>query len=193
MFHDLDSPVVAVPIGINAPFALSFTRHDPYVGCNFVVEVNGLVVGGFRDVQGLDAEIRMTEVVEGGENSFVHHLPGETRHSNIVLSHGLTDVDTLWVWFDEVSRGIITRRNISILLLDLERAPAMWWQVRDALPVKWKGPHLSAVNEAEVATESLELVHRGITKPRESRLLSARRAAAAHQSPLPSSPFSFPR
>lgn len=181
---------MAPPIGINPPFALSFTRHDPYVGYNFVVEVNGLVVGGFREVQGLSAEIKMTELAEGGENGFLHHFPGETRYSNLVLSRGLTDVDTLWAWFDEVSRGVIKRRNMTILLLDLERNPAMWWEVRDALPVKWRGPQLSAINGAEVATEAIEFVHRGLTKPRESRFLSAQRAAT---SLLPTSKLPFPR
>lgn len=181
---------MAPPIGINTPFALSFTRHDPYVGYNFLVEVNGLVVGGFREVQGLSAEIKVTELAEGGENGFIHHLPGETRYPNLVLSRGLTDIDALWAWFDEVSRGIIKRRNITILLLDLERNPAMWWEVSDALPVKWRGPQLSAVGGTEVAIEALELVHRGLTKPRESRLLSATRAASTH---FPTFKLPFPR
>ena len=55
----------------------------------------------------------------------------------------------------------------------------MWWDVRDALPVKWTGPQLQAASGTEVATEAIELVHRGITKPTASRVLSAVRAAAS--------------
>lgn len=168
-----------IPLGVNAAFALSGVRLDPYLGYNFLVEVDGLLVGGFREVRGLEASVEIKEYAEGGENGYLHKLPGETRYPNLTLSRGLTDLDTLWVWFNDVASGIIVRRNLSILLLDQQRIPAMWWDVRDALPVKWSGPQLNAAGGSEVATESIELVHRGITKPTASRVLSAARAAAA--------------
>jgi phage tail-like protein len=168
-----------LPVGVNALFALSGIRLDPYLGYNFLVEVDGILVGGFREVRGLEASVEVRDYAEGGENGYLHRLPGETRYPNLVLSRGLTDLDTLWVWFNDVSQGVIQRRNISILLLDQERLPAMWWDVRDALPIKWAGPQLQAASGTEVATESIELVHRGITKPTASRVLSAVRAAAA--------------
>ncbi|WP_437275930.1 phage tail protein [Sorangium sp. So ce375] len=168
-----------LPFGVNALFALSGARLDPYLGYNFLVEVDGLLVGGFRDVRGLEASVEVKEYAEGGVNGYIHKLPGETRFPNLVLSRGLTDLDTLWVWFNDVSEGVITRRNLSILLLDQERLPAMWWDVRDALPVKWTGPQLQGAAGTEVAAESIELVHRGITKPTASRVLSAVRAAGS--------------
>lgn len=168
-----------LPAGVNALFALSGARLDPYLGYNFLVEVEGILVGGFREVRGLEASIEVKEYAEGGENGYLHKLPGETRYPNLVLSRGLTDLDTMWVWFNDVSQGVIKRQNISILLMDQERLPAMWWDVRDALPVKWTGPQLQAASGTEVATEAIELVHRGITKPTASRVLSAVRAAAS--------------
>jgi phage tail-like protein len=168
-----------LPVGVNAAFALSGARLDPYLGYNFLVEVDGVLVGGFREVRGLEASIEVKEYAEGGENGYMHKLPGETRFPNLVLSRGLTDLDTMWVWFNDVSQGIIKRQNISILLMDQERLPAMWWNIRDALPIKWAGPELNAAGGTEVATESIELIHRGITKPTASRALSAVRAAAA--------------
>jgi phage tail-like protein len=177
--------VPALPLGVNALFALSGVRQDPYLGFNFLVEIDGLLAGGFREVRGLEASVEVKDYAEGGENGYLHKLPGETRYPNLVLSRGLSDLDTLWVWFDDVSRGSIRRRNLSILLLDLERVPAMWWDVKDALPVKWTGPRLAAEGGTEVATESIELVHRGITRPVASRALSGARAAAAQLRKLP--------
>lgn len=168
-----------IPLGLNALFALSGIRLDPYRAFNFLVEIDGLLAGGFREVRGLEASVQVREYAEGGENGYVHKLPGETRHPNLVLSRGLSDLDALWAWFDEVSRGVIRRRNISIVLLDPERAPAMWWDIKDALPVKWTGPTFNAEGGTEVATESIELVHRGIVRPTASRVLSAARFALA--------------
>lgn len=167
-----------LPISANALFSRSGARLDPYLGCNFLVEVDGLVVGGFREVRGLEASVEVKEYAEGGENGYIHKLPGETRYPNLVFSRGLSDLDTLWAWFDQVSHGVIIRRHISILLMDQERQPAMWWDVLDALPIKWTGPQLRAEGGTEVATETIEFVHRGITKPAASRAFSAIRAAS---------------
>ena len=40
----------------------------------------------------------------------------------------------------------------------------MWWDFKQAYPVKWSGPDLKADSPA-VAVETIELVHRGISKP----------------------------
>jgi phage tail-like protein len=41
--------------------------------------------------------------------------------------------------------------------------PQWRWNFRDAYPVRWSGPDLRAAS-AEVALETLELAHRGMTK-----------------------------
>ncbi len=163
--------------------ALSFAtgalgvRMDPYMAFNFLVEIEGLVIGGFRDVSGLESSIEVQEVAEGGRNGYLHKLPGPTRYPNLVLSKGLTDIDGLWSWYDDVSRGIIVRRNVTLMVLDARRMPAMWWDIRGALPVKWTGPTFNAASGSEVAVESIELVHKGIAKPFENAALLAARAA----------------
>lgn len=164
--------------GLNTAFALSGARLDPYHGYNFLVEIDGLLVGGFREVRGLEGSIEVKEYAEGGLNRYSHKFPGEVKYPNLVLSRGLTDIDTMWGWFDDVARGIIKRRNITIMLLDARRLPAMWWDVKAAFPVKWMGPSLDATRGGEVATEGIELAHRGIKKPTAARVLSAVRAAA---------------
>lgn len=172
---------MALPVAINAVFAASTgapgTRQDPYLGCNFLVEIEGLLAGGFREVRGLESSVELKEFAEGGVNEYLHKLPGPVRYPNLVLSRGLIDLDTLWAWYDDVSRGVIRRRNLTLMLLDGSRKPVMWWNVREALPVRWAGPAFNATSDTDVATESIELVHRGIVKPDASRLLAAARVA----------------
>jgi phage tail-like protein len=140
-------------------------RSDPYMAFSFVVEIEGLLVGGFSEVSGLESEITVEEYQEGGLNGYVHKLPGPAKYPNLVLSHGLTDIDSLWAWYHEVSRGIIQRKNGTIMLLDRRRVPAMWWNFRQAYPVKWVGPKFNASSATEVAVEQVELVHQGLSKP----------------------------
>jgi phage tail-like protein len=169
-------------VALNAGLALAARapgiRTDPYLSANFLVEIEGLVVGGFQEVSGLQVETETEEYREGGLNEYVHKLAGPTRYpQNLVLKRGVTDVDTLWSWHQKVVRGSVRRRNGSVYLLDRAGFPAMWWNFTGAYPVKWAGPELRA-EQGAVAVEQVELVHRGISKPELSSLFSMARGAA---------------
>ncbi len=138
--------------------------EDPYLAYNFLVEIMGLVIGGFSEVSGLQAEVEVTDYREGGVNGYIHRLAGPTRYSaNLILKHGLTDIEGLWNWHQEVIQGLIQRRNISVILLDTTGVEKRRWNFRQAYPVKWIGPDLRA-GTSEVAVETVELVHHGLSK-----------------------------
>ena len=40
----------------------------------------------------------------------------------------------------------------------------MWWDFKEAFPYKWTGPDLRA-SSSDVAFESVELAHRGLSRP----------------------------
>ncbi|HEY1627371.1 MAG TPA: phage tail protein [Streptosporangiaceae bacterium] len=159
-----------VPLGLNwlpsvaGSWVPGARPLQPYQTYNFAVEIEGLLVGGFTEVTGLDSEVEVEEYREGGVNGFVHQLPGRASYSNLVLSHGLTAMSTLWNWYYNTTLGVIQRRNGTIMLLDPRQIPVMWWNFRNAVPVRWTGPTFSATSD-EVGAESLELAHEGLTKP----------------------------
>jgi len=139
------------------------TRNDPYMGFKFVVELGGVVVAGFSEVTGLQVEVEVQEYREGGLNEYMHKRVGPTRYpSNLVLKHGITDKRELWKWHQDVAHGKVERKNGSIILLSPAGDEVWRWNFEGAYPVRWNGPDLRA-NTAEVAVETLELVHRGIT------------------------------
>ena len=152
-------------------------RLDPLLAYNFVVEIDGLLTGGFTSVAGLDSQVELESYREGGVNGYVHQFPKGTGYSNLVLTHGLTASDFLWAWYRDVTQGKIKRRNCTIMILNARRLPTMWWTVKQAYPVKWSGPSLKADQDA-IAFEQVELVHQGIDKPRLSRALAGAQAAA---------------
>ena len=178
------------PLGVNAAFSVGSnllgTRFDPYRAFNFHVEIDGLVVGGFSEVRGLEVEVEVEEYREGGRNDTVHQLPKGARYRNLTLKHGLTDVDTLWSWHQDVVAGLVVRRSLTIFLLDTNREPVAGWAVRDAWPVKWQGPDLVA-HANEVAFEVVELAHAGFARSTAARgaglardVTSAASAGALH-------------
>jgi phage tail-like protein len=161
-----------------ATLAFSMLRLDPHLGCNFYVEIDGLIAGQFREVRGLEASVKVHEYQEGGLNTYTHKIPGEAQYGALTLSKGLTDMTTLWDWFAEVADGIPIRRSLSITIMDNARYPIMWWDVKDALPTKWSGPTFDA-RSGEVVVESVELIHKGISKPFFSDVVSAVRLGLA--------------
>jgi len=51
----------------------------------------------------------------------------------------------------------------AIVLHDASGQPVFTWTLNGVLPAKWSGPSLDA-GTAQVATETLELVHEGFLK-----------------------------
>ncbi len=140
-------------------------RVDPFLSQRFMVEIEGIVVAGFSDVSGLQAETEIEEIKEGGVNDFVYKLPKGTKYPNLTLKKGLTTSSALWNWHRSIVSGKITFKTVRIILQSTEAA---WdydnqYQLIRAYPVKWSGPDLKADGNA-VAVETLELAHHGIKR-----------------------------
>jgi phage tail-like protein len=150
--------------GVVSNWAPGVRALDPYLGFNFAVEIEGLLVGGFTQVTGLQSEIEMDTHQEGGVNDFVHNFPRQAKPTNLVFTKGLTDISSLWNWYYNTTQGIIQRKNGTVMLLDRKQIPVMWWNFRNALPVRWTGPDFDASSD-QVITEAIELVHAGVTDP----------------------------
>jgi len=56
-------------------------------------------IGSFWQCSGLELSFDVYEYHEGGNNDFVHRLPGALRFPNLMLSRGLTNKDALLKWF----------------------------------------------------------------------------------------------
>jgi phage tail-like protein len=168
-------------IGLNAALAIGGravgSRLDPYGAFNFLVEIEGIIAGGFSELSGLDITTDVDTIREGGVNDHVLKLPKGSTQSDLVLKKGQTDLDMLWNWHADVVAGKIQRKNGSIYLLDPQGIPAMWWDFTQAFPIKWSGPMLNA-SSGQVAFETLTLAHHGLTKSALSQTLSAVRGVS---------------
>jgi phage tail-like protein len=155
-------------VGRNLAFLLaqkaSGVRFDPHPAFNFFIEVEGILTGGFTECSGLQVETKMESYSEGGLNEYDHAFRGRTTYPPLMLKHGLTMLDGLWGWHQDVIQGEVTRKNGTIYLLNSMGIPVTWWNFKGGLPVKWTGPELRA-NSSEVAFESIELVHQGLGRP----------------------------
>jgi len=136
---------------------------DPYSNYNFLVEIDGISRGAFQEVSGLDSTVDVVEYREGGWNATPHKFPGQTKHANIVLKHGMASDRELITWHKAVSEGAVDRRNGSVILMDRKGLEVARWNFMRAWPSKYTGPSLNAKSD-EIAIETIELVHEGLER-----------------------------
>jgi phage tail-like protein len=138
---------------------------DPEGAYVFALEIAGTEVAHFLECSGLKTTTDVFELQEGGMNSRVHKLPGQTRWENIVLRYGVSSDTTLLEWRNEVLQdefGEDNRLSGSIIVKNNQMETVRRYDFVEAWPVSWEGPSFSA-QSAELAIESLELAHHGIT------------------------------
>ncbi len=138
-------------------------RRDPYRTFNFQLEIDGIPRGAFSEVSGLTAEGDAVDYREGTDKqSNVRKLMGLRKYTNLTLKRGYTQDQSLWTWYTNIRNGVPDRRNVTIVLMNEQRQPVLRWHAENAWVNKIEGPSFKASGN-EVAIESVELVHEGLT------------------------------
>lgn len=147
-----------------------FTR-SPYAG-QFLFEVDGVEIGTFTEVSGLELDVGVEELEEGGQNQFVHKLPGRITWPNLVLKRGMTKGDELFAWVQKSSGdgfagqgSKVERKSAAVTLVDDKGTRLRAWELDGAFPVRWRGPSFAATSN-DLAAEELEIAHHGFRSAR---------------------------
>lgn len=140
---------------------------DRVTGASFLVEVDGVEIGRFMEITGLEVEVGVESVEEGGENGYSHKLPGRMSWPNLVLKRGITQNDSLLEWLNKSSgEGFtgqgnkLTRSSAAITLMGPGGKRLRAWNFDGAFPIKWRGPSFAA-GSTDMAVEELEIAHHG--------------------------------
>jgi phage tail-like protein len=120
------------------------------------------LLGGFSECSGLESEIKVEDVLAGGQNDRVYRFPGRATYPHIVLSRGVGFSESLYLWHEEFLNGEGKRRNGLIFLANETRIPIKCWSFERGIPVKWSGPAFNAGTSA-TAIEKLEIAHEKLT------------------------------
>jgi phage tail-like protein len=130
----------------------------------FKVVIGVALVGpdtSFQDVSGISSEMNVEEVVEGGENGYVHKLPRGVKHPNLELKRGIANfASPLVLWCQSVFEGglssTIVTMPVSVYLLNEDAIPLRAWVFSNAYPIKWEVESFNSTKN-EVAIEKISL------------------------------------
>jgi phage tail-like protein len=134
---------------------------EAYGNNRFYVEIDNKKEAVFTEVSGLSVEVLTEDMNEGGNNEYVHKFIGRTKIGNITLKQGMTKSQDFLKWVMDVSQGKIKRKNISVVMYDLEGKQVQRWNFLEAVPIKWTGAQFQASGNG-AAVETFEFVHRGM-------------------------------
>jgi phage tail-like protein len=152
---------------VSSPESARYLGGDVAIGSRFLFEVDGVEIGLFASVTGLEVSSKFVEVVEGGQNGFVHRLPGRLEWPTITFTRGLTDADALFDWMNKTAgEGFAANDNklvrstgaITAIAGNGNRLRA--WSLEGVYPIRWTGPRFGSDNN-DPLTEELEIAHHG--------------------------------
>jgi phage tail-like protein len=137
---------------------------DPATALRFEVKVDGVDIGYFTGCEGLGAEYEVFEYQEGGENAYIHRIPGRLKYTPIKLTRPVDSKSggasgSLAAWFTQMKTSV-ERKTASITALDARGNQIAQWNLVDVYPSRWTGPSLT-VDGNSIPKESLELAHHG--------------------------------
>jgi phage tail-like protein len=118
----------------------------------------------FQEVSGLETETQTIEYRHSNSPLFsTVKMPGIAKYGNVILKRGVFVKDNnFWKWLEQIKMNTIKRQTVVIKLLDESGSPAMTWTLANAWPTKITSTDLKSEGH-EVALESLELAHEGLT------------------------------
>lgn len=140
---------------------------EPSTSSRFLFEVDGVEIGLFREVAGLELDVTVEEYVEGGQNGYVHQLPGVMRWPHLKFSRGLVQSDALFSWVTKTSGegfsgndNTLTRATGAVTVISHTGQRLRSWELDGVFAVSWSGPQLLADSDAPL-NETLEVAHNG--------------------------------
>jgi phage tail-like protein len=127
----------------------------------FHVTLDWVDIGLWTECSGPEVEYEIEEYPEGGQNLFVHKLPGRMKFKPITLKRPIDeDSPKLRKYVASVIIGSAARSTAAITVYDADLKAVMTWNFIDVVPRSWKGPSFSTATE-KVAIEEFVFEHHG--------------------------------
>jgi phage tail-like protein len=140
-------------------------RKEAFPAFHFEVDIDGTAYP-FRSVSGLKSETKTVDVEEGGVNTHVHKLIGQTSFPPLVLRLGFCDpaspLYALYIAFLRDQEEQTARKRFNGFVRQLgPNGTSAKWIFQQGFISKWEGPELDA-SKNEVSIESIEITHEGL-------------------------------
>jgi phage tail-like protein len=120
-------------------------------------------LGSWAQVDGLDVKWDIAEYRAGDSGNDRWYFPANTHYSVVRLTRAAsTESEAVRSWLDSTSFKWAPQTG-TVALYDSASTQIMSWDLKAVMPVRWSITGFDAA-ASRVATETLELTHRGFLK-----------------------------
>lgn len=140
-------------------------RLEPLRDYNFIVDLGAGDQILFAECYGLGARVNPIRFRAGGAGQTVRYLTGRVDYSEATFRYGVTSsAGVLWDWFEEGMRGVIRRREVSVVMLKSDGVtPEFNINLSGAWITQLTAPPLRAAG-GDAAIEEIKLIYEGIAR-----------------------------
>lgn len=140
-------------------------RLEPLRNYNFIVDLGAGDRVLFTEAFGFGARVTPIHFHAGGSGETVRYLAGRVDYSEATFRYGVTrSAGVLWDWFQESLRGIVKRREVSVVALQSDGVTPEYninlsgaW-ITQLLTPNWRA------DGNEAAIEEIKLIYEGISR-----------------------------
>lgn len=138
----------------------------PFSAFNFLVEIvpsgarQALVTGSFAECDGLEMNMEIKTIREGGGNDRQIRLAGPSTWGQLTLRRGMSgDSRELWRWMADSLADPGLRAEVEVVVVSSDhQTENVRFLLSRCLPVKLKAPALNAKDGA-IAVEELQIAY----------------------------------
>lgn len=141
----------------------------PFTNFNFSIEIvrrgdaKALVNAAFAECDGLEMNMEVKTIREGGANDRQIRLNGPVSYGQLTLKRGMTEGFDLWRWFRDSVADPRLRADAEVVLLAPDGATVRArFSLARCVPVKLKAPGLNA-RDGQIAIEELQMAYETLT------------------------------
>jgi len=142
------------------------------VASRFLFEIDDVDVATFNEIEGIEMHVEVVTFSEGGQNGFVHQLPGRASWPTLIMRKGtISNDDALWNWISATTgeqfganENKLERKSAAITVMSSTGQRLRSWELLGAWPCYWSLTTLN-VEANEPIGEEIHIKHNGF-KPK---------------------------
>lgn len=138
---------------------MSQSQKPPAQKNNFKVELDGTTMPGFALVSNADKRREEIDYQEGNDQTTTT-MPGEEKHTNLVIGRGVTqDNQALVDWWEECTnkKAEEAKKNLATISVDQEGNQLRRYEYEGAIPVNFETADFDTRSNSEVAIEKMTI------------------------------------
>jgi len=123
----------------------------------FSLEIDGVTVGGFNKVDGIDSEHEVTPY-QDSDDMRNRVRPGKPKIGRMTVERDWASNTELFDWFMQLYAGNVQRKPVSVVMLADDGGETLRFNFTEAYPTKWSLSNLNSRQSGHVV-ESVDIMY----------------------------------